>query len=55
LFSVTGLLLGIKKQPGLLAPPQKGSSPDLAAWLPVDFYTKKQINTWLILFLKICR
>ena len=36
LISVTGLLLGIKKQTGLLAPTQTGVSKDLSTWLPVD-------------------
>ena len=35
-ISVTGLLLGIKKHSGLLAPTQKGSSQDLSTWLPID-------------------
>ncbi len=34
LIAVTGLLLGIKKQTGLLAPTQKGQSADLSQWLP---------------------
>ena len=36
LIAITGLLLGIKKQTGLLAPTQKGTSPDATKWLPVD-------------------
>ena len=32
----TGLLLGIKKQTGLLAPTQKGASKELSTWLPID-------------------
>lgn len=36
IISLTGLLLGIKKQTGLLAPTQKGSSSNPAGWLPVD-------------------
>jgi len=40
IISVTGLLLGIKKQTGLLAPAQKGVSSDLATWLPVDSLQK---------------
>lgn len=36
LITVTGILLGIKKQTGLLAPTQKGISADLANWLPID-------------------
>ncbi len=40
-ISVTGLLLGIKKQTGLLAPTQKGISSDLGNWLPIDSLQKK--------------
>jgi hypothetical protein len=40
IVSVTGILLGIKKHTGLLAPTQKGVSSDLAAWLPVDSLQK---------------
>ncbi|HUC82299.1 MAG TPA: PepSY-associated TM helix domain-containing protein [Flavisolibacter sp.] len=36
IIALTGLLLGIKKQTGLLAPTQKGSSVNLAGWLPVS-------------------
>lgn len=36
IISVTGILLGIKKNTGLLAPTQKGSSSQLADWLPID-------------------
>jgi uncharacterized iron-regulated membrane protein len=32
----TGLLLGIKKQTGLLAPTKKGVSENLSTWLPID-------------------
>jgi uncharacterized iron-regulated membrane protein len=39
-IAVTGLLLGIKKQTGLLAPTQKGLSSDLATWLPIDSLEK---------------
>ncbi len=39
-ISITGLLLGIKKQTGLLSPTQKGISSDLATWLPVDSLQK---------------
>ena len=35
-ISVTGILLGIKKQTGLLSPTQEGVSADLKSWLPVD-------------------
>jgi len=40
IISVTGLLLGIKKQTGLLAPTQKGASSYLSAWLPIDSLQK---------------
>ena len=36
IISITGLLLGIKKQTGLLAPTQTGASNDLSTWLSVD-------------------
>lgn len=36
IISITGLLLGIKKHTGLLAPTQQGTSPDLSKWLPID-------------------
>lgn len=35
-MSVTGVLLGIKKQTGLLAPTQKGVSSDLSTWVSLD-------------------
>jgi len=35
LISVTGILLGIKKQTGLLAPTEKGISSNLTTWLPI--------------------
>ncbi|MGZ5190911.1 MAG: hypothetical protein ACXWCZ_07800, partial [Flavisolibacter sp.] len=41
LISVSGILLGIKKQSGLLAPTQKGASADLNSWLPIDLLHKK--------------
>ncbi len=43
LMSVTGLLLGIKKQTGLLAPTQKGTSTDLSTWLSLDSLEKNAI------------
>ncbi|MDZ4808489.1 MAG: PepSY-associated TM helix domain-containing protein [Bacteroidota bacterium] len=43
LISVTGLLLGIKKQTGLLAPTQKGVSSDLSTWLSVDSLKKNAV------------
>ena len=36
LISITGFLLGWKKNTGLLAATQKGSSSELSLWLPVD-------------------
>src|SRR5687767_1267352 len=36
LIAVTGILLGIKKQTGLLAPTQKGVSSSLSTWLSID-------------------
>ncbi len=44
IIAITGLLLGLKKQSGLLAPTQKGVSKDLATWLPVDSLYKKAIR-----------
>lgn len=46
LIALTGLLLGIKKQTGLLAPTQKGSSADLTTWLPVATLQQKA-NSYL--------
>jgi len=43
-IAITGILLGIKKQTGLLAPTQEGRSSDLASWLPVDSLQKKAIQ-----------
>jgi len=43
-MSITGILLGIKKQSGLLAPTQKGVSKDLATWLPLDSLHKNAIR-----------
>jgi len=39
-MAATGLLLGIKKQAGLLAPTQQGVSSDLSTWLPIDSLSK---------------
>ena len=39
-ISVTGILLGIKKQTGLLAPTQKGTSGNAAEWLSIDSLQK---------------
>lgn len=36
LLAATGLLLGVKKNTGLLAPTQSGVSKELSTWLPVD-------------------
>lgn len=44
LIALTGLLLGIKKQTGLLAPTQNGLSADLATWLPIDSLEKIAIR-----------
>ena len=44
IISVTGLLLGIKKQTGLLAPTQKGVSSDLSTWLSVDSLKKNAVR-----------
>ncbi len=44
IISITGLLLGIKKQTGLLAPTQKGVSSDLSIWLSVDSLKKNAIR-----------
>ncbi|HEU4472757.1 MAG TPA: PepSY domain-containing protein [Flavisolibacter sp.] len=44
LISLTGLLLGIKKQTGLLAPTQKGSSSDPAQWLSIAELQRKAEN-----------
>jgi hypothetical protein len=43
-ISITGLLLGIKKQTGLLAPTQKGLSSDLSRWLPIDSLQKNAVR-----------
>ncbi|MBN8668973.1 MAG: PepSY domain-containing protein [Chitinophagales bacterium] len=44
IISVTGLLLGIKKNTGLLAPTQKGSSRQLSDWLPIDSLHKNAVQ-----------
>jgi hypothetical protein len=36
IISLTGLLLGIKKQTGLLAPTQKGASSDITKWFGIE-------------------
>jgi uncharacterized iron-regulated membrane protein len=40
LVAITGLLLGIKKHTGHLAPTQKGTSADLSKWLSTDSLEK---------------
>lgn len=44
IVSVTGLLLGIKKQTGLLAPTKKGVSSDLSTWISIDSLQKNAIR-----------
>lgn len=44
IVSVTGLLLGIKKQTGLLAPTKSGASSDMSGWLSVDSLHKLAIT-----------
>lgn len=44
IMSVTGVLLGIKKQSGLLASTQKGISEDMATWLSLDSLHKNAIR-----------
>ena len=43
IVSVTGILLGIKKNTGLLAPTQKGTSTDPASWLSIDSLQKNAV------------
>jgi uncharacterized iron-regulated membrane protein len=43
LIAVTGVLLGLKKNTGLLAATQKGVSADLSTWMPVDSLQKLAI------------
>lgn len=47
IIALTGLLLGIKKETGLLAPTQKGQSPDLSRWLSNDSL-HKLANAYLL-------
>jgi len=47
IIAVTGLLLGWKKQSGLLPPSAKGTSTNPAHWLPVDSLHQKA-NTYLL-------
>lgn len=44
LVAITGLLLGLKKNIGLLAPTQKGVAADLSAWLSVDSLHKLAVT-----------
>ena len=44
IVSITGLLLGLKKQTGLLAPTQKGFSANTKEWLPVSELEKAAIK-----------
>jgi hypothetical protein len=44
LISITGILLGIKKQTGLLSPTRKGVSSNLATWIPIDSLQKNAIR-----------
>jgi uncharacterized iron-regulated membrane protein len=41
LIALTGLLLGVKKQTGLLAPTQKGSTSDAVSWMSVQALQQK--------------
>jgi hypothetical protein len=43
IISITGILLGIKKQSRLLAPTEKGISNDLVTWLSIDSLHKNAI------------
>lgn len=45
-MALTGLLLGLKKNTGLLAPTKKGSAPGLANWVPLDSLEKIAIQTY---------
>jgi uncharacterized iron-regulated membrane protein len=44
IISVTGILLGLKKNTGLLAPTQKGVSSNAADWLPLDSLTRLAVH-----------
>jgi len=41
IMTITGILLGLKKPTGLLAPTQKGVSTELSIWLPVHTLQQK--------------
>lgn len=47
IIAVTGLLLGWKKQTGLLPPTTKGNSANAAQWLSIDSL-KNKANTYLL-------
>ena len=44
IISISGILLGIKKQTGLLAPTKQGTSKDLSTWLSIDSLQKNAIR-----------
>lgn len=44
--SLTGLLLGLKKNTGMLAPTQKGVSGDMSGWLSMDSLRKIALTTY---------
>jgi len=44
IISISGILLGIKKQTGLLAPTKQGTSKDLSTWLSIDSLLKNAIR-----------
>jgi len=46
IISLTGLLLGLKKNTGLLAPTHKGISSDLSGWLSMDSLRKIAVATF---------
>ena len=46
LVSLSGLLLGLKKNTGLLAPTEKGISADMAGWLSMDSLGKIALTAY---------
>lgn len=44
IIAVTGILLGMKKNTGLLAPTQKGVSSNAADWLPLDSLARLAVH-----------
>ncbi|MBC7828436.1 MAG: PepSY domain-containing protein [Chitinophagaceae bacterium] len=46
ILSLSGLLLGLKKNTGLLAPTKKGISSDLATWLPIDSLHSRAVTVF---------